>query len=339
MKKPMLLATLCAAALPALAQQALFADAIAPAAGGSTGKAPYLYVGQATTAKAPLALSSQPGKGTPVTTVPAQAPLTVLLATPDKAHYLVKTSLGLTGWIAADAQPAADSRDSEDFSQLKKLSPIPEGLKIEGLPPFALHYNPQRIQPLTPAAQSNEDSYVLLQGQFAANDRNYRLECGPGPSADPYCELLDAADLKQRADGQLAAGRMLGGETFYFPGNGTLYSSTHINRHHQTFSKYRLKDDGQLAEVAQAFYYVGLKSTALAPITLSSQPEGGEPVARIAKGDKLQVLLHDAFRPRKEDDYRDFLLIQASDGSLGWLSVNHLGDEPAPIEDYRFMGD
>ena len=26
-------------------------------------------------------------------------------------------------------------------------------------------------------------------------------------------------------------------------------------------------------------------------------------------------------------------------GSLGWLSINHLDDEPAPIEDYRFMGD
>ncbi|MDO4777104.1 MAG: SH3 domain-containing protein [Cardiobacteriaceae bacterium] len=334
--KTLLVPLALACLLPAFAADALFAES--PAVPGAKAGAPYIYLGHGTTARANITLRSALQEGSPVTTIPAQAPLTILLATPDKAHYLIKSDFGLVGWLAADAKPAADASDSEDFSTLKKLE-IPRALNETT--PFSLHYQPARINIVNPPVASNEDSWMLLEGRFAANDTIYRLECGPGMSADPYCELLDDADLKQRANGEYPMDKGFGGETFYFPGNGAIYGDTASNRMHRTRSKYRLDPQGTLSEVAQAYYYVGLSSSATRELALHAKAQADSAViARVVPGERVEVLLSDTFLSRGDDDYRDYALVKNTAGQLGWL-VTDLQENPydSGIEDYRFHGD
>lgn len=328
-----------AAILPVAHAQNLFADA--PVIPDAQNGNPYIYLGHATSASANLTLHSAIDNGSPVTTIPANAPLTLLLATPGKTHYLVKTDFGLTGWLAANAAPAPDASDSEDFSALKTLH-YPEKAGDDTIR-FTLHYQPERIQPVTPA-NSNEDVTLLLQGRFAASDTVYRLECSPGMSADPYCELLDDNDLKQRANGEYAMSKAFGGETFYLPGNGTIYGDTASNRMHRTRSKYRLDNSGKLEEIAQPYAYVGLNSRATRELPLrASSEEGSAIIARVASGDSIEVLLSDAFRPRSEDDLHDFdfILVKTGDGTLGWYTIDFMKDSPydTGIDGYHLHGD
>lgn len=198
-----------------------------------------------------------------------------------------------------------------------------------------------RINVVNPPALASEESWMLLEGRFAGNDTIYRLECGPGMSDDPYCELLDDTDLKQRADGQYGMDKVLGGETFYFPGNGTLYSDSASNRMHRTRAKYRIDPQGKLNEVAQPFYYAGLKSSATRDLALHAQPQKGSTViARVKSGEPVEVLLSDSFLSRGDDDYHDFALVKNAAGELGWLITN-VAETPydTGIEGYRFHGD
>lgn len=60
-------------------------------------KQPFLYVGLETTTNALATLTSEPGGGDEVATLPPGAPVTVLVDQGE--HYLVATSFGLVGWV------------------------------------------------------------------------------------------------------------------------------------------------------------------------------------------------------------------------------------------------
>lgn len=340
-------ASLAALAAPLWAGNALFTDALTIAE-GKAGQ-PYLYVGQATHTTGKIALTEKAGAGKVVATIPATDDALVLLAPPDKKHYLVKTRFGTTGWVAADAAFAQSDDMLEDFtaSKMKVLENLPENLtsEEEGIPPFVIHYNPERIKPVKPE-QSTEGVWKLLEGKFGADDTVYRLECTRGLSADPHCGLLSEEDLKKRADtdgkglGFIGTDKTFPGETLYFPGDGRIYAAGQLNSAHPYAATFFLKDNA-IQEARSMFHYVGLESVAEKAFALADSPQDGKnTVAEVKAGDALTVLLRDGLIPPQNDrDARHYLLIKTSDGTIGWVTEEDPLDADLLIRDYRFIGD
>lgn len=339
-------ASLAALAAPLWAGNALFTDALTIAE-GKAGQ-PYLYVGQATHTTGKIALTEKPGAGKVVATIPATDDALVLLATPDKKHYLVKTRFGTTGWVAADAAFAQSDEMLEDFgvTKMKALDKLPGELtsEEEGIPPFVIHYNPERIKAVKPE-QSTEGVWKLLEGKFGKDDTVYLLECTRGLSADPHCGLLSEEDLKKRADtdgkglGFIGTDKTFPGETLYFPGDGRIYAAGTLNSPHPYAVTALLKDNA-VQEMAPMFHYVGLESVADKAFAITAQAQGGDTLAEVKAGDAVTVLLRDGLIPAQNDsDFREYLLVKTADGIIGWVTEENPLDADLLIRDYRFIGD
>lgn len=111
------------------------------------------------------------------------------------------------------------------------------------------------------------------------------------------------------------------------PGNGVLYVSGHTNNMYDQRKKYELKN-GKFSEIAQPYYYVGVKAKLKDRLSIFSDLSQKVEVARLGKGSNVEVLIN------KDDNY----LIKTEHGLLGWAKIAY-GNQETIIEGIYFRGD
>lgn len=139
-----------------------------------------------------------------------------------------------------------------------------------------------------------------LQGDSGAT---YQVNHDSGPSDDDAFEILRVEGGRPKSLGKIC------GTGLCIPGDGYLYISGETNDYFDRRRKYRVLE-GQLQEVRQPFYFVGLETQATAEVTLYLDKHAHTEVARIPKGGKLTVLLAATDR-----EY----LARTEMGLVGWL--------------------
>lgn len=147
------------------------------------------------------------------------------------------------------------------------------------------------------------------------------IDFDPGPSADPVFHIAD--EKTGNRIGSIAT------DALYVPGNGFIYAVGRSNNMNVERQKFAIRN-GKVVEVKQPFSYVGLDTKANAPLVLTAGKASGEIIARIPKGDALQVVLRD-------DKY---LLIKTRFGLVGWwvLKPDATADS-TEIEGIYYAGD
>lgn len=302
----------------------LFRDDIAES------KTPLSYIGKDTKAAGALLLTFQPDGGDTVARIAADSAVTVLLAD-DKGHFLVKNTLGITGWAQADTS----SEPAEKLNDLKK-----DAINDDE---FIVHYDPKNSTFLNKALPSTDEdepqAYRVLRGKFAGTEEEYLMDCDEGMSGDPSCTIYPAT-AKTAPDP--TEDNTLAGEQYYIPGNGYIYTDTDSNMFYETRSKFLLKGE-KLKEIVQPYQYIGIDSTAENDFSLKGLDDK---TYAVKKGEKVRVILDDpnAF-PIDKDGYSTMnLLIQNARGETGWAAVKTFGveedDNKNPrIKDIIFHGD
>jgi len=116
--------------------------------------------------------------------------------------------------------------------------------------------------------------------------------------------------------------------TLIVPGNGYVYSLGHVFSHFDVHSKYKL-ESGSLVEVRQPFYYVGMVTETLADIDIFSAQDGGEIVAHLPKGSKIEVLVGN----------KGYYLIKTTFGLVGWYKYNIENPYQSSIRGFYLYGE
>ena len=319
------------------------------------------YLGKETKTTAPLALTLKPEGGATVALIPAGGSVTALLDD-GKGHILAANHFGLTGW----AQPATAAAGNDDFPVLEVSAP---GKDTEETPAFLLHYLPalgkaaqetyyldengKQHQGTPPEGKPEEASPYyevydhLLDTALKSGGATYRIDCSAGMSDDYHC-------LFQREGSARADAPTLGGQDYYLPGNGYVYTDYDDSGS----SYYRKRQKWELAgntfkEVPQPYYYLGLDSayhgddnqatgTLDKKATLTLMGDDGKKVATLKAGDTFTLLLADARHDCPADarigDKNDpicteaRLLIKTADGTLGWLTLDYSKDAAPRID-------
>ena len=165
----------------------------------------------------------------------------------------------------------------------------------------------------------------VLAGRIERGSKDeFELRYDDGPSCDPTFTLW-----RKGADEPIGE---FGGDQVVIPGNGFLYVIRRSNRSFEGREKWAIHK-GQLVEITQSHYYVGVTTATLKPATLLQQPETGATViANVPKGEKVLVVVQQTV------DGRDWYLVRTRFGLLGWTEDAAYGDE-RQFEDIQFLGD
>jgi hypothetical protein len=120
----------------------------------------------------------------------------------------------------------------------------------------------------------------------------------------------------------------------YLHANGSIYSSGHTNNMFDKRRKFELKSD-TILEVIQPFYYIGLKTVTLEPLTLYASQTSKEVVAVIPKDYEIEVVL--AEFKRGEFVSEKYFLIKTKFGLIGWINIE--GSNNPKVKGVFFAGD
>jgi len=123
---------------------------------------------------------------------------------------------------------------------------------------------------------------------------------------------------------------------FYINELGTIYASGHTNNMFNQRRKFEIKKDTFL-EVKQPFYYVGLKSKTLVPITLYKDKTGKDILAQLPKNYNVEVIASD----NQINDFESckLYLVKTEFGLLGWLRLSDYERNDSVIEGLFYAGD
>ena len=152
--------------------------------------------------------------------------------------------------------------------------------------------------------------------------KEYTIDFQEGLSADPSFTIYE-----NRIDG-LVYINSFNGDHLIIPGNGGIYISGHVNSMFNIRRKYELSE-GELKEVVQPFYYVGLKTITLKSLELRSETDNKEIIAYIPKNSEIEVLIN------KVNHY----LIKTSFGLIGWAEITDVPINETPIKGLYRAGD
>ena len=194
--------------------------------------------------------------------------------------------------------------------------------------PRSVHFDPVLAQPLNDFEEIPDHPAggyrTVLSGRLVAKGMRYTLRYDDGPSCDPTFTLW-----RKGADEPIGE---FGGDQVVIPGNGFLYVIRRSNRSFEGREKWAIHK-GQLVEITQSHYYVGVTTATLKPATLLQQPETGATViANVPKGEKVLVVVQQTV------DGRDWYLVRTRFGLLGWTEDAAYGEE-RQFEDIQFLGD
>lgn len=166
---------------------------------------------------------------------------------------------------------------------------------------------------------------TVLAGRIDRGGKDeFELRYDDGPSCDPTFTLW------RKGAAEPIGG--FGGDHVVVPGNGFLYVIRRSNSSFEAREKWAI-DNGELVEIAQPQYYVGVTTATLKALTLLQKPQAGvTAIAQVPKGEKVLVVLQ-----QRVDD-RDWYLVRTRFGLLGWTEDSAYGDE-RQFEDIQFLGD
>ncbi len=151
---------------------------------------------------------------------------------------------------------------------------------------------------------------VVMQIEIPTLSKNFYVIFSQGPSCDPHFSLYDIEEDEWVA-------YIPGGE-LYLPGGDKIYSVGHTNSYFKMRRKFQFVD-GKFEEVEPQFYYVGLETKTLNPITLYTSKTMKEEIARLPADYEIEVLIAE-----KPIDYRSEwkYLIKTKLGLVGWTHIS-----------------
>ncbi len=172
-----------------------------------------------------------------------------------------------------------------------------------------------------------------------SDNRYFRVLCDGGLSADPFCKLNDEAcgnDLFT----QTCKLQLDGLRNITIPGDGCVYSHGNANDNFDRHVQYCLKED-KFVETEQPFHAVGLKSEALAPITLYADKALTRPSGRIDKGRPVEIILTESHLNNVPLEYFSLYLVKNEYGILGWAKLKEgiQNNDNADVKGLYFNGD
>ena len=150
----------------------------------------------------------------------------------------------------------------------------------------------------------------------------FTVDFSPGPSADP------GFTIRKIFKDSLIYIDSFNCTNLVIPGNKFIYTSGHTNNMFNERKKFVYSGDG-FQEVKQPFYYVGLKTNNLKPITLFSDTTLSDPVAKLPANYDIEVLIN----------VNDFYLIRTAFGLTGWLNMKRSLYGNTPIKGLYYAGD
>lgn len=142
-----------------------------------------------------------------------------------------------------------------------------------------------------------------------------------GPSGDPAFKFFK--------EGKSQPSFSIPALAVYITGNGSIYSEGHVNNTFNTRKKFTVRND-KLTEVEQPFYYVGLETQTLQPITLYNNENLSNKVASLPKNYSIEVVAH--------KKGTSLYLIKTDFGLIGWVKVESTFGNPT-IKGLVFAGD
>ena len=144
------------------------------------------------------------------------------------------------------------------------------------------------------------------------SDTEYYVCHDWGPSADPSFGFYRVGSSGAYTD------FVVDGVVLYIPGNGFLYAeSKNFNSAFNFRGKFKV-DNNTLAEVPQPFYYVGLKSRTLQPITIYSDFDQKNELANLPANYEVEVILVDNHSGL---NCKYHYLIKTPFGLIGWAQI------------------
>lgn len=187
----------------------------------------------------------------------------------------------------------------------------------------------ERTHPLYVKDDFEADDTLLLQSRLSETDPQvFYLLFSEGESADPrfYFIKTNAPD-KEWA--------VLQGDSLAVPGNGAAYVANRFNNTFTKRTKYLYSAIG-LTEVKQPYFYVGLNTSTLAPLTIYAAPNDTHVVAQLPKGSEIEVILTDN---NPDKNHRTCFLIKTPFGLLGWAWIPESQYYSTVVEGISFWGD
>ncbi len=239
-------------------------------------------------------------------------------------HSIVVLTL-LTSWAASSVQ-----------------APLPEtgfsGLKVQRFPSdcvasSSVHYDARAATPKD-TFEAIEDHPAggmrwVLEGSLSADSSaKYRFKFDDGPSCDPEFTIWKSEGGAD--DGYVGS---VSGEHLIVPGNGFLYVIRSTNRSFEGREKWAI-EDGELKEVKQPFYYVGIQTPTLKALELHADTKAQSAViARVPEGEMVMVVLE---QPSESGAAQ--YLVRTRFGLVGWITDTGYGDDRS-FRELQFRGD
>ena len=223
-----------------------------------------------------------------------------------------------------DSQPAGKS-----FSGLQVLQEGMAEVRFHGDHTKVINkarHQFEKTSPLHDGSYKSND-IVLIKTRFSSDDDWYYVLFSEGPGDEPILYLLAADTSENRRV-------ILSGHEAIIPGNGYIYTRNRFNNTFLKRRKYVFKK-GELVEIKQPFYYVGLTSKTVQPLILYDDKTAKNEVARLPADYEVEVLLTDETR---EGDSK-WYLVRTPFGLTGWVKIKIYNLSQDVIEDLRYLGD
>lgn len=170
---------------------------------------------------------------------------------------------------------------------------------------------------------------LLLQTTLGKNESNkYYVAFTEGPSGDPAFYLI-----KQESPNKVWA--ELSGTALVLPSNDYVYIANRFNNTFTQRKKYSYLQTG-LTQINQPYYYVGLKTQTLKPVTLYADQGETKVVAKLPKKSKIEILLTDG---KRDKQYRTSFLAATPFGLVGWIWVSQSQYFSNEVEGISYWGD
>lgn len=124
----------------------------------------------------------------------------------------------------------------------------------------------------------------------------------------------------------------IAGTEIFIPGNGFIYVNGHTNNVFDKRKKFKFTGSG-VEEVAQPYYYVGLKTKALTNIQLYSDYKCSQKLAVIGANSDIEVLVAEF------DETCEKYLIKTPFGLVGWWKLDQAYPESNEVDGLFYSGD
>jgi len=206
------------------------------------------------------------------------------------------------------------------FDHLTSVKPI------DASPVLEIKYNPKNSKVIKKPATDpmlEEGSILVLETKISSGgSKTHQIYYNPGPSEDPTYEIFEKSGSTNQHLGSISGWKLV------IPGNGNLYVSGHTNNLFDQKKKFTLSE-GKITEIKQPYYYVGITSKTLKPITLYADKELTKKLAFLPAGYQCEILINE----------KETFLIRTPFGLTGWAKINTQVAEPRIFKEIYYAGD